>query len=214
MKNRIHATLSKYGVRVEGVSDLFGKRGSELLEQAVDQLPDEARQTMQTMIADVRRRNEEIAEYERSIKERMRENEDLKLLQTIPGVGFVLAVVILLEVGDVSRFSRPEKLAAYSGTTPRIYQSGQTRRYGQVRNDVNRTLKHAFTEAANAVCMHQNHPRYRHVGALYQRIKSRKGHQKAIGAVARHLAEATYWILTKKEEYRAPNDKTVVSTQG
>ena len=119
-------------------------------------------------------------------------------------MGPVLAVVILLEVGDVNRFSRAEQLAAYAGTTPRIYQSGQTKRYGQVRSDVNRYLKHSFVEAANAVCIHRFHPRYQHVGKLYERIKNRKGHQKAIGAVARHLAEATYWILTKKEAYRSP----------
>jgi len=40
---------------------------------------------------------------------------------------------------------------------------------------------------------------HRHVSRLYERVARRKGHQKAIGAVARHLAEATYWILTKQE---------------
>jgi hypothetical protein len=38
--------------------------------------------------------------------------------------------------------------------------------------------------------------------STYERVARRKGHQKAIGAVARHLAEATYWILTKQETYR------------
>jgi transposase len=216
MKNRIHATLSKYGIRIEGVSDLFGKRGLVLLDQEIRKLSEEVRETTEVLIEQVQYLNEKITYFEKRIKERMAESEELRLLQSIPGVGFVLAAVILLEVGKVSRFSRAEKLAAYSGTTPRIHQSGQTRRYGPVRNDVNRYLKHAFVEAANAVCMHRSHPRFRHVGNLYDRMKHRKGHQKAIGAVARHLAEATYWILTKKEEYRAPKGKkaTVVSTQG
>jgi hypothetical protein len=52
----------------------------------------------------------------------------------------------------------------------------------------------------------------RHVSRLYERIARRKGHQKAIGAVARHLAEATYWILTKQEAYREPKAVTVSST--
>ncbi len=43
-----------------------------------------------------------------------------------------------------------------------------------------------------------------HMSRLYERVAKRKGHQKAIGAVARHMAEAVYWILTKNEPYRDP----------
>src|SRR5580704_848582 len=43
-----------------------------------------------------------------------------------------------------------------------------------------------------------------HVVRLYQRIKRAKNHQKAVVAVARHLAEATWWVLTKQEVYREP----------
>jgi hypothetical protein len=39
---------------------------------------------------------------------------------------------------------------------------------------------------------------------LYERVARHKGHAKAIGAVARHLAEATYWMLSKEEAYREP----------
>src|SRR5262249_11366205 len=45
---------------------------------------------------------------------------------------------------------------------------------------------------------------HRHVSRLYERVAGRKGHGKAIGAVARHLAEATYWMLSKEESYREP----------
>jgi hypothetical protein len=75
---------------------------------------------------------------------------------------------------------------------------------GPVREDVNRYLKWAFVEAANAVCrMRRRYPQ-RHVSRLYGRIAHRRGHHKAIGAVARHLAEATYWMLSKTELYREP----------
>jgi hypothetical protein len=53
---------------------------------------------------------------------------------------------------------------------------------------------------------------HRHVTRLYERVARRKGHQKAIGTVARHLAEATYWVLTKQEFYREPQPTTVSST--
>ena len=53
----------------------------------------------------------------------------------------------------------------------------------------------------------------RHVSRLYERIARRKGHPKAIGALARHLAEATFWILSKQEPYREPKISTVSSTR-
>jgi len=116
----------------------------------------------------------------------------------------ILGTVIGTEIGDVGRFGRHEQLAAYAGTVPRVHESGGRRHYGPVRSDVNRYLKWAFVEAANGVCRNRRLHRERHTSRLYERIARRRGHQKAIGAVARHLAEATYWMLTKGEPYREP----------
>ena len=121
---------------------------------------------------------------------------------TMPGVGFILSVVISLEVGDVSRFSGPDRLASYSGTVPRVHASGDKVRYGRLRPDTNRYLKWAFSEAGNSVAVHRKKWPHRHVSKVYGRVRHRQGHAKAVGAVARHLAEATYWILTRKEPYR------------
>ena len=55
---------------------------------------------------------------------------------------------------------------------------------------------------------------FRHVSRLYARIQQRKGHAKAVGAVARHLVEASYWILTKREPYREPAARPASSTEG
>ena len=53
----------------------------------------------------------------------------------------------------------------------------------------------------------QKHLAGQQVVRLYQRVKRKKNHQKAIVAVARHLAEAAYWILKKQEVYRDPQPK-------
>ena len=109
---------------------------------------------------------------------------ELALLMTLPGVGITRAVVLALEVGDVTRFASSETLAADAGTTPRVHASGGKTRFGPLRSDVNRYLKWAFLEAANVICRHRRrHPR-RHVSQLYARVARRKGHQKAIGAAA------------------------------
>jgi transposase len=212
LKNRIHATLAKYAVSMVGVSDIFGRKGMAEVAKKLDLLPPETRFVTQRMIKQVQQLNSAIDKIEKEIVVVFKETHEIKLLQTMYGVGRILSVVIALEVGDVARFARADKLAAYSGTVPRIHASGGHTRYGQLRSDVNHYLKWALVEAANTICMHRGHHPHRHVSRLYERVMRRKGHQKAIGAVARHLAEAVYWILTKQEPYREPICSKVSST--
>jgi hypothetical protein len=73
-----------------------------------------------------------------------------------------------------------------------------------MRTDVNQYLRWAYLEAAHSVCLHRKTYPERHVSRLYERIRSRKGHGKAIGAVARHLAEATFHVWMRKEVYQDP----------
>jgi len=214
LKNRIHATLAKYAVSIEGVSDLFGKRGREELQESLKLLPQHSRFAVERLIQTLEVVQKQIGQFEQRMKEVFADSPQLQLLQTLPGVGFILAVVILLEVGEIDRFADASRFAGYSGTTPRVSSSGGKTRFGQLRPDVNRYLKWAFIEAANAVCVQHRRRPLQHVSQLYQRIRQRKGHQKAAGAVARHLAEATFWVLKKGEGYREPTRRAVSSTRG
>ncbi len=204
LKNRIHATLAKYALSVREVSDLFGKRGRMLLRQRLDELPPQTAYVTERMLEQVEALDRQVGLFEQRMGEVFELTPEIELVMTLPGVGFILAIVIVLEVGDVMRFASNEKLAAYAGTTPRVHATGGKIRYGPLRPDVNRYLRWACVEAASVICLMRWRYPARHVSQLYERVARRKGHQKAIGAVARHLAEATYWILTKREPYREP----------
>ena len=208
LKNRIHATLAKYALTVTDVSDLFGKQGRALLTGRLAQLPPHTRFATDHLLEQLEALDKQIAEFEDRMRRVFRKTPALDRLMSLPGVGFILGILILLEVGDVHRFPNAEHLAAYAGTTPRVGASGGKIRFGQLRPDVNHYLKWAYTEAADAICQHRADWPHRHVSQLYTRVRHRKNHQKAIGAVARHLAEATYWILTKEVSYQEPQRKT------
>jgi transposase len=212
LKNRIHATLAKYALHDREVSDFFGVRGRALLRQRLELLPPHTAYASQHLLEQVEGLDRQVREFEHRIQAVFAPTPAIRLLLTLPGVGLTLAVVIALEVGDVTRFATAEKLAAYAGTTPRVHASGGKTRFGPSRPDVNRYLKWAFVEAANAICIGRGRAPHRHVSRLYNRIARRKGHAKAIGAVARHLAEATYGILGKQEFYREPKASAVSST--
>lgn len=204
LKNRIHANLAKYGLKTSGVTDLFGVRGRRILAQCLEELPSQTRYATQLLIEELDHLQARIKELEGRMTELFGEIMELELIKTLPGVAFILGVVVLTEVGDVERFPSSSHLASYSGMTPRVHASGGHVRYGPTRPDVNHYLKWAYAEAANVSMMHRRRHPQRHVSRLYERVKRRRGHQKAIGAVGRHLAEATYWMLTKREPYKDP----------
>jgi transposase len=205
LKNRTHAAFAKYGIAFPEVSDLFGTRGRQLLEQRLPQLPPETQCAVRDELALLDPLQDQIDALEVRIQQVVRETPLMEQLQTLPGVGPILAIVIAWELGTIERFPNAEHFASYSGTVPRVVESGGHRRYcGAVRQDVNHYLKWAFVEAANCIVLNQARWEERHVVQLYQRLHRRKGHAKAIVAVARHLAEATFWMLKRQEPYREP----------
>lgn len=212
LKNRIHATLAKYAVEIKEVSDIFGVGGRALMKSRLDELPPQTRHSVEAQLELLDQVEEHIRVCEKQIEEVVKRTPAMKLLTTLPGVGSVLAVVIAMEVGEIKRFPRAENLASYAGTVPRIKESGGRVRFGKVRPDVNRYLKWALIEAANIVVLNQARWPGRHVVQLYRRIKQRRGHAKAVVAVARHLAEATYWMLKRNEAYKEPKKNETVSS--
>lgn len=205
LKNRIHAVLDKHAVRIDW-TDAFGVAGLKDIEVAVAKMPAETNFATNLLLDDLRAVKERIGKLTDRVESVLAPMPGTELLKTIPGIGPILASVILLEVGDVARFPTASHLASYSGTAPRVHSSGGKTRIGQLRSDVNRYLKWAFVEAANGICINRKKWPNRHTSQLYDRIRSRRGHQKAIGAVARHLAEASYWVLSKNEAYRDPRE--------
>lgn len=213
VKNRIQAVLAKYALKVEA-SDVFGKAGRETVERLLEKLPCETQFATRLLLGQLDSIEAQIQVLTIRLQSCLSVNPEIELLRTLPGVGPILATVIQLEVGDITRFPAAGNLASYAGTTPRVHSSGGKTRFGQVRSDVNRYLKWAFVEAANVVCINRRRWMHRHAARLYDRIAKRKGHQKAAGAVARHLAEATYWMLSKKEAYREPSVVKVSPIEG
>jgi transposase len=199
-------------LRIVESSDAFNRKGRRELLGCLGRLPPHTRYAAERVLEQLDAVSAQIAALEARMREVFARNPKIDYLVSLPGVGFILAVVILSEIGDVTRFVSAAHFTSYAGTAPRVNASGGKIRLGQMRSDVNRYLKWAFVEAANAIAL--NHRRWpnRHVSRLYERVRSRRGHQTAIGAVARHLAESTYWMLSREEAYREPKEGTISST--
>jgi len=203
-KNRLTATLAKYGVPASEYSDAYGKGARAEMNSRLERLPEQARWVSERMLAQVDGLSEQIGQFEERLEGLIEATPAMQLLQSLPGVGVILAATVALEIGEIGRFASAEHLAAYAGTTPRVHSSGDRTRYGRTRPDVNRYLKWAFAEAGNSVAVNHTRCPQRHVSQLYRRLRERKGHSKAIGAVARHLAEAAFHVLSRQQVYQDP----------
>ena len=122
----------------------------------------------------------------------------VELLCTIPGVQRRTAEVIVAEIGaDMSRFPSARHLASWAGQCPGNDRSAGKRRSGTTRHG-SKWLDTALTEAALAATRTDNV----YLGAQYQRLRPRRGHGRALGAVKHTIICACWHMLQTGEFYR------------
>lgn len=213
LKNRIHAALRRYGA-MEGAppADLFSPKNRLRLSVAIGRLPEETQRATLHEWEMLDLINQHIGELEVRIRERIGKLGWVRLLKSMPGVGEILGATIYLEIGDVHRFPTAAHLASYAGLTPTIHASGGKSWQGPTSPQANHYLRWAFVEAANAILMHRHTYADQHAIELYDRLKKHKCHGKAAVAVARHLAEASWWILKKRQQYRPPHAQAMAES--
>ena len=125
--------------------------------------------------------------------------ERVKILQSIPGVGLISAMELLLELQDVSRFRRAEQLAAYVGLTPSQYSSADKVRMGRITGIGKNTLRAILVEASWKLITKDQVMREK-----YERIKIRSGGKRAIVAIARTLLLRMRRMLLDGRAYALP----------
>ena len=140
--------------------------------------------------------DEQIRIVEKAVKEKAKLKPEFDKLQSVPGIGIVLALTIMLETGDISRFAQVGKYASYCrcvGSTR--LSNGKQKGKGNHKNG-NRYLSWAFVEAANfAIRYNDNIKRY------YQRKQAKTNKVVALKTVAHKLARACYYIMRDQVEF-------------
>lgn len=196
LKNRIHATLITHGKPCT-VSDLFGVSGRALLER-ID-LPEPWRSTTEATLKLIDDLDRQIQECATELKQLGADHEYVSLLQTVPGIAWVLGYTIASEIGDINRFASPVKLCGYTGLCPRVYQSGDIDRRGSLAKNGPKYLRWALIEASTQAA------RSEHYRELYERTKTRLGRNRgskvARVVIARKLAEAIWHMLHNKQKF-------------
>jgi transposase len=144
---------------------------------------------------------EQITEMESTIVALARQEPAYQRLQKLPGVGQIIALSILYEVGEISRFVNVKVFSSYCRVVMGVAQSGQVTRRGRGSKQGNHYLKWAFSQAAvHAV---QFHPRVRRYYERQMKRHPGRGQKLVVyNIIAHKLAQAAFHILKKECEYR------------
>ncbi len=196
LKNRIHSTLINFG-RPCPVTDLFGVEGRRLLERLKVPEPWRGNISASTLLID--QLEDQIEAINRRLRDGHADHPYIPLLESVPGIRWVLAFTIAAEIGEIERFDSPTKLVGYTGLCPRVNQSGEKDRRGPLTKHGPRYLRWAMLEAT----MHAlRHPAY---AERYQRNKRRLGKQRGAKVaqvdIARRLTAAIWHMLSRNEKF-------------
>jgi len=118
-------------------------------------------------------------------------------LMQLPGFGVITAMTVLAAIGELERFETPKHLASYSGLAPGLEQSGTKHRGKGITKEGRRELRWALVEAAQMAV--KSDPLLK---MKFQTLQKRMHRNQAIVAIARHLLELVWYVLTRRQPYR------------
>jgi transposase len=190
-KDQVHAVLAKLGIPVT-CSDIFGVWGSTWL----DGLELELGQPYAGKVASLRTLAEalsgEITMLEAAIGDLLAHHEGYRAIRALPGIGPVLAAVIVAELGDVTRFPGPAQLCSWAGLTPRHRESDAKITRGHITKQGSPLVRWALIEAVQHV------PAGHQLRRRKEDIIARRGAQAkniAKVAMARQLLTWIYYAM-------------------
>jgi transposase len=186
LKCGVHAVLAKCGISV-AMSDLFGVAGAELLDRLHPAPAYRVRiASLRTLISGY---DSEIDTFTKMITARLVNDPGWKAVQAIEGVGPVLASVFVAEIGDVTRFTRPEQLCSWAGMTPKHRESDTKIRRGRITKQGNHLVRWAAVEAVQRIRADSR------LGQTRARIEAHRGAGISKVATARKLLTLVFYGL-------------------
>jgi len=197
IKLRIHSLIDKENLGPNVSRSMFVGEGRKLLEQTELKAP--GRQELMKKHLKLLKHIEEVVDAEDAwVKKAVKTNSDAQLLKTIPGVGDFSALLILAEVGSISRFKRSAQLVNFAGLVPSVRQSSNSKFTGPITKQGSPILRWILVQdawRAIRTCQPLRH--------FYMNVSKRCGRNGAIIATARKLLEIVFRVLKDQTPFDA-----------
>jgi transposase len=202
--NAIRSHLGEYGwVAPKGPSHVAMLADLLEDEEMASSLPQAARAMFRLMLDLLDELDGKIAELDKEIARRAREDEVSRRLMTIPGVGPITATAIAALAPAAESFARSRDFAAWLGLTPRQHSTGGKQKLGAISKMGERTLRRLLIIGSSAVVLHAS-KRGAPKGSWLEQMLARKPRMLVTVALANKTARIVWALLMKREDYRAP----------
>jgi transposase len=188
-QNRIHAVVADFGFDRSG-SYLSGPGRGWL---AGLELPPVSREIVTDCLAVIDGLAPLTDRIDGELRQHAKADPRVKTLTTLPGVGQFTALVMLAEIGDISRFPNARKLASWAGLTPTVRGSDLTVRHGHISKQGSAWLRWVMNQAA------QTAKRSPEFAATYAAIAQRRGKKIATIAISRKLLTRAWHLLAEMQ---------------
>src|SRR6266481_3743977 len=186
LQNRIHAVLADHGH--DRPAGCWSGPGREWLASL--ELPAVSAEVVSDALALIDALESVTGRLDLEVRQHARSDPRVKVLTQLPGVGPFTALVLLAEIGDITRFASARKLASWAGLTPTVRGSDRTVRHGHISKQGSAWVRWILCEAAQTA---KRHPDF---AASYQAIARRRGKKIATTAIARKLLARAWHLLT------------------
>jgi transposase len=184
-RNRIHAVVADFGYdRSGGYLSGPGRGWLAGLE-----LPAASREIVTDCLAVIDGLAPLIDRIDGGLRQHAKADPRIKVLTTLPGVGQFTALVMLAEIGDITRFGSARKLASWAGLTPTVRGSDRTVRHGHISKQGSAWLRWVLNQAA------QTAKRSPEFAPAYSAIAQRRGKKIATIAISRKLLTRAWHLL-------------------
>ena len=190
-KNMLHALIDKEN---KSISNPFTAKGRKALKEL--KLDDCREELLGEHLDVIDFFNDRLERESSWIKTVAAELPEAQLLGTIPGVGGIVSLMFIAEVGDIARFRNASSVAAFLGLVPSVYSSGEKYRTGRITKQGCGLLRWLLIQSAWQAIRSVDGLRQR-----FNKISRRTGKRKAIVAIARKLAEICYRVLRDKKPF-------------
>ena len=200
--NSVRGQLAEFGViAAQGVASVAQLRQG--VAEAQEVLPDQVVSMANLLFEQIATFNEKIAGLDRDIRARAREQEEIKRLMTIPGVGPICAMAVNAFAPPMESFRRGRDFAAWIGLTPRQNSTAGKQRLGRITKMGQRDLRRLLILGATAVVW-QMRRRKEVSDPWLRRMIAEKPPKLVAVALANKMARTIWALSIKKETYRAP----------
>lgn len=200
VSNQIRALLREYGIVAPAGATALSRRVAEL-QQADAPLAPPVQAMLAELVAEWQQLRASVTRLDQQLTGLYQAHEPCRRLGEIPGIGVLTATALVAGVPDIQRFKRGRALAAWLGLTPKELTSGHTRWLGGITKRGNTYLRTLLIHGARSA-VRQAHRRHDATGRWLQQLIQRRGHNRAVVALANKNARITWALLAHNVAYQ------------